>query len=69
MIQPGSVKKINEGNAMPFKVMENITSFQTAIKKYGVPELDVFQTVDLYEKKDIGQVTQCLFALGRTVSC
>uniref|UniRef100_A0A1I8FUU2 Calponin-homology (CH) domain-containing protein n=1 Tax=Macrostomum lignano TaxID=282301 RepID=A0A1I8FUU2_9PLAT len=57
-IKPGSVKKINEANSMPFKIMENINAFQNAIKAYG--------TVDLYEKKDISQVTQCLFALGRT---
>uniref|UniRef100_A0A1I8FUU5 Calponin-homology (CH) domain-containing protein n=1 Tax=Macrostomum lignano TaxID=282301 RepID=A0A1I8FUU5_9PLAT len=65
-IKPGSVKKINEANSMPFKIMENINAFQNAIKAYGVPTTDVFQTVDLYEKKDISQVTQCLFALGRT---
>jgi hypothetical protein len=35
---------------------------------YGVNEIDVFQTVDLWEKKDISQVTTTLFALGRTVS-
>lgn len=65
-IKPGSVKKINDANSMPFKIMENISAFQNAIKAYGVPTTDVFQTVDLYEKKDISQVTQCLFALGRT---
>lgn len=43
-------------------------SFQAALKKYGVPDLDVFQTVDLYEKKDIAQVTNTIFALGREVS-
>jgi hypothetical protein len=43
-------------------------SFQKALKDYGVADLDVFQTVDLYEKKDIAQVTTTLFALGRTVS-
>lgn len=40
-------------------------SFQAAIKKYGVADVDVFQTVDLWEKKDIAQVTNSLFALGR----
>lgn len=35
---------------------------------YGVAELDVFQTVDLWEKKDISQITTTIFALGRTVS-
>lgn len=48
--------------------MENINAFQEAIKAYGVPTADVFQTVDLFEKKDIAQVTQCIYALGRTVS-
>lgn len=28
-------------------------SFQKAIKEYGVPDIDVFQTVDLYEHKVI----------------
>lgn len=43
-------------------------SFQAALKNYGVADIDVFQTVDLWEKKDIAQVTCTLFALGRTVS-
>lgn len=42
--------------------------FQAACKAYGVSDLDVFQTVDLWEKKDIAMVTTTLFALGREVS-
>lgn len=38
------------------------------MKEYGVHDVDVFQTSDLFEKKDIAQVTTSLFALGRTVS-
>lgn len=53
-IKPGSVNKINEGGAT-FKLMENINNFQLALKNYGIPDIDVFQTVDLFEKKDIGQ--------------
>ncbi|CAB3368225.1 Hypothetical predicted protein [Cloeon dipterum] len=64
-IQPGSVAKINKSGGQ-FKMMENINLFQQALKSYGVADLDVFQTVDLYEKKDIAQVTTTLFALGRT---
>ncbi|KAJ6648952.1 Muscle-specific protein 20 [Pseudolycoriella hygida] len=63
-IKPGSVAKINESGGQ-FKMMENINNFQKALKAYGVPDQDVFQTVDLYEKKDISQVTNTLFALGR----
>jgi len=49
-------------------MMENINVFQKALKEYGVADLDVFQTVDLWEQKDISQVTMTLFALGREVS-
>ncbi|KAF4523285.1 hypothetical protein B566_EDAN009408 [Ephemera danica] len=54
-LQPGSIQKINSSGGQ----------FQQALKAYGVADVDVFQTVDLYEKKDISQVTTTLFALGR----
>ena len=64
-ISPGSVSKINSSGGQ-FKMMENINIFQKALKDYGVDDVDVFQTVDLWEKKDIAQVVTTLFALGRT---
>lgn len=42
--------------------------FQAAIKKYGVPEEEIFQTADLFERRNIPQVTLCLYSLGRIVS-
>nr|AAY68367.1 muscle protein 20-like protein [Anoplophora glabripennis] len=63
-LAPGSIPKINTSGGQ-FKMMENINNFQAAIKAYGVADIDVFQTVDLWEKKDIAQVTNTLFALGR----
>lgn len=39
--------------------------FQAAIKKYGVPEEEIFQTADLFERRNIPQVTLCLYSLGR----
>lgn len=60
--------KINEAGSSSFKLMENHNNFQKALKAYGVPDQDVYQTVDLYEKKDIAQVTNTFFALGRAVS-
>jgi len=62
-LQPGSVAKINSTGGQ-FKMMENIQNFQKAIQKYGVAEIDVFQTVDLYEKKAISTVTSTLERLG-----
>jgi len=66
-LKPGSIPKIATQGGQ-FKMMENINKFQDAIKRYGVPDIDVFQTVDLYERRNIPQVTQCIMALGRTVS-
>nr|CAH7751506.1 unnamed protein product [Callosobruchus chinensis] len=63
-LAPGSVPKINTSGGQ-FKMMENINNFLAAIKAYGVADVDLFQTVDLWEKKDIAQVTNTLFALGR----
>lgn len=51
-----------------FVINRRFIRFQEACIKYGVNEVDVFQTVDLWEKKDISQVTTTIFALGRTVS-
>lgn len=42
--------------------------FQAAIKKYGVPETEIFQTADLFERRNIPQVTLCLYSLARIVS-
>ena len=50
---------------MPFKQMENINQFLLALDKSGVPKHDQFQTIDLFEKKNLGQVVLSLFALSR----
>ncbi|XP_063615548.1 muscle-specific protein 20-like isoform X2 [Penaeus indicus] len=62
---PGSVPKINTSGSQ-FKMMENINNFSQAMRKYGVPIVDLFQTSDLFEKKDLAVVTNSLFSLGRT---
>lgn len=63
-LMPGCIKKIDTkgGN---FALMQNIERFQTAARKWGVPENEVFQTVALWEKKNIPQVTLCIHALAR----
>lgn len=43
-LAPGSIPKINTSGGN-FKLMENLNSVQKAMKNYGVPEEDVFQTV------------------------
>ncbi|KAG0718949.1 Muscle-specific protein 20 [Chionoecetes opilio] len=63
-LSPGNLPKINTSGGQ-FKMMENLNNFLIAIKAYGVSIQDVFQTADLYEKKQVSQVTTTLFALGR----
>ncbi|KAJ8675016.1 hypothetical protein QAD02_010802 [Eretmocerus hayati] len=63
-IKPNAIPKINRSGG-DFKMMENITKFQKAAMEYGVLDVDVFQTVDLWEKKDISAVVKTLYALGR----
>ena len=64
-IKPNSIPKFKE-KGPAFLLMENIQSFVGAAKKYGVPDEEVFQTPDLFEARNIPQVTLCLFSLGRT---
>jgi len=63
-IQPGIVARIQNGK-MPFVQMENINSFLVACKTLGVPDTDLFMTVDLFEAKNMVQVVQTIHALGR----
>lgn len=66
-IKPGSIKKINQSN-MAFKMMENIENFLRAAENYGCKKIDIFQVVDLYERQNMTQVVNGIYALGRVVS-
>ena len=50
-----------------YYVLNLILRFQDAIKKYGVPHNEVFQTADLFERRNLKQVTLSLLALARIV--
>lgn len=68
-IEPGKVptKRIYTGGKMPFKMMENITTFIKYARGRGVGESELFTTVALFESKDLGQVVLCLHAFARIV--
>ncbi|BFZ09842.1 hypothetical protein BsWGS_12881 [Bradybaena similaris] len=63
-LMPGCIKKIDTKGG-GFALMQNIERFQQAARQWGVPPNEVFQTVDLWEKKNIPQVTLCIHSLGR----
>ncbi len=45
--------------------MENINLFLGVLSQIGVPKSDQFQTVDLFEAKNMGQVVDSIFAFSR----
>ncbi|CAO3698149.1 unnamed protein product [Rhizopus microsporus] len=50
---------------MPFVQMENISIFLKGAEALGVPKHDLFQTIDLYEKKNMTQVVDSIYAISR----
>lgn len=65
-LTPGSVKKIAT-KGTNFQLMENIQRFQAGMKAYGVPQEEIFQTADLFEKRNVAQVSVLLFFLGNGI--
>ncbi|GAB1603195.1 calponin-2-like [Argonauta hians] len=51
-------------SATPFKQMENIETFLKACKAYGVPDNSCFQTVDLFEGRNMAMVIATVLQLG-----
>eukprot|EP01119_Soliformovum_irregulare_P013730 TRINITY_DN3684_c0_g1_i1.p2 TRINITY_DN3684_c0_g1~~TRINITY_DN3684_c0_g1_i1.p2 ORF type:complete len:130 (-),score=44.36 TRINITY_DN3684_c0_g1_i1:99-488(-) len=63
---PGKISKINTGK-MPFIQMENIGNYLDACKAAGIPVTDLFQTVDLFEAKNLNQVVLHILTFKRFV--
>jgi len=49
--------------------MENIQLFLNFCENYGVSKTSLFQTVDLYEGRNMAQVLSCIQQLGSEVRC
>eukprot|EP01100_Stratorugosa_tubuloviscum_P006335 TRINITY_DN273_c2_g2_i3.p1 TRINITY_DN273_c2_g2~~TRINITY_DN273_c2_g2_i3.p1 ORF type:complete len:193 (+),score=102.03 TRINITY_DN273_c2_g2_i3:151-729(+) len=63
-LRANTIRSINKGK-MPFMQMENIGKYLEACRGFGVIASDMFQTVDLYEAKNMNQVINNIHALGR----
>ncbi|XP_050571812.1 transgelin-2 isoform X5 [Anser cygnoides] len=59
----GPVAKI-QASTMAFKQMEQISQFLQAAERYGIAATDIFQTVDLWEGKNMACVQRTLMNLG-----
>ncbi|KAJ2807374.1 Protein kinase of the Mitotic Exit Network [Coemansia guatemalensis] len=66
-LRPGAVKRINTRN-IPFTQMENISNFLAAAQSLGLDSSDLFQTVDLYEGKNMPRVVMTLLTIARVVA-
>eukprot|EP00762_Andalucia_godoyi_P002832 ANDGO_04402.mRNA.1 Myophilin len=66
-IKPGSVKKINKMK-QPFFFMENIDAYVKGCAAFGVPQAELFMTIDLFEERNIPAVITNVFSLARTAT-
>jgi hypothetical protein len=66
-ILPTSVRRYNKDPKIPFKRLENLSTFIQACRSFGVMEYELFSTSDVEAGRGVAAVTRCLFALGRAV--
>jgi len=66
-IKPGAIDKFATSGS-GYLLMENINKFIKAAQDYGVPHDQLFRTVDLFEKKNIPDVTAGIINVARQVA-
>jgi len=64
---PGTIPKYNGANSYRFKLIENISMFLKAVEAHGIGPQDSFQPIDLFEKKNMPLVLNCLHKLAELV--
>ena len=55
-VEPRLIRKINTSGG-PIRLMENLAVFTAACHQLGVQHYDLFQSIDLWDNRDIGTGT------------
>ncbi|KAK9712272.1 Protein kinase of the Mitotic Exit Network [Basidiobolus ranarum] len=66
-LKPGAIPQIST-KKMPFFQMQNISHFLEACSKLGLQKFDLFETVDLYEKKNMSRVIFTILTIERIIA-
>ncbi|KAH8113457.1 hypothetical protein DFH11DRAFT_1602139 [Phellopilus nigrolimitatus] len=64
----GVVKRIFEAPKLDYRQTDNINHFFFFIRHVGLPECFIFETTDLYNKKNIPKVIYCIHALSHLLA-
>lgn len=67
-LSPNSIPNYDKDPKHAYKMIENVSKFVKAAEKWGVADMDLFQTADLIDQKNIPQVTNTILAVARAVS-
>eukprot|EP01132_Coremiostelium_polycephalum_P007426 gene7426-9128_t len=66
-LKPGIIKRINESQ-ISFKQLENIQNYLKACSQLGLQDTNLFNSIDLFENKDINLVITNILVLGKFAS-
>ncbi|KAI5118772.1 hypothetical protein M0805_005653 [Coniferiporia weirii] len=64
----GVVRRIFEAPKLDYRQTDNINHFFHFIRHVGLPECFIFETTDLYNKKNIPKVIYCIHALSHLLA-
>lgn len=67
VFSPSSVNKVHKpkiGTVLEFMATDNYNQFYRACEKVGFPQLYMFETTDLWEKKNVYKIVHCIHTLA-----
>ncbi|KAG1473778.1 hypothetical protein G6F56_000754 [Rhizopus delemar] len=63
-LKPGTIKGVGQKKDFSFVQMDNITRFLQGVRQLGMKESQLFETIDLYNAKDMSSVVHTILSLA-----